>query len=135
MRHVIAPTCLSTCLSTCLKQRHDKKSMPCLIEKASRCVADSTSKTTMLLSFTFHITERSFEKIMGIVVSLVHWSKLYYIYIFFTQRMTDFNRLKRNMNCFTTVLWNNCFSDVFTYCLNLKHFSSLFFLMQDNFMF
>ena len=26
--------------------------------------------------------------------------------------------------------WNNHFSDVFTYCLNLKHFASLFFLMQ-----
>ena len=72
MRHAIAPTCLSTCLSTCLKQRHDKKSMPCLIEKASRCAADSTSKTAMLLSFTFHITERSFEKIMCIYL-LFHW--------------------------------------------------------------
>ena len=29
----------------------------------------------------------------------------------------------------------NRFSDVFTYCLNLKHFASLFFLTKDNFMF
>ena len=32
------------------------------------------------------------------VVRLVQWWKLYYIYIFFTQRTTDFHRLKRNMN-------------------------------------
>ena len=31
--------------------------------------------------------------------------------------------------------WCNRFSDVFTYCLNLKHFASLFFLTKDNFMF
>ena len=30
--------------------------------------------------------------------------------------------------------WNNFFSDVFTYRLNLKHSASLFFLTQDNFM-
>ena len=29
----------------------------------------------------------------------------------------------------------NCFSDVFTYCLNLKHIAFLFFLTKDNFMF
>ena len=31
-----------------------KKSMPCLIKKASRCAADHTSKTTMLFIFHFH---------------------------------------------------------------------------------
>ena len=31
--------------------------------------------------------------------------------------------------------WNNRFSDVFTYCLNLKHFASLFFLAKYNFVF
>ena len=31
--------------------------------------------------------------------------------------------------------WNNRFSDVFTYCLNLNNFASLFFLVQDNVMF
>ena len=31
--------------------------------------------------------------------------------------------------------WNNCFSDVLTKRLNLKNFASLFFLIQNNFMF
>ena len=69
MRHAIAPTSLSTCLK---HQRHDKKSIPCLIKKASRCAGDSKSKTTLFLSFTFYITERSFEKIMCIYL-LFHW--------------------------------------------------------------
>ena len=69
MRHAIAPTSLSACLK---HQRHDKKSIPCLIKKASRCAGDSKSKTILFLSFTFYITERSFEKIMCIYL-LFHW--------------------------------------------------------------
>ena len=39
---------------TCLNHyRHARKSMPCLIKKASRCVADHMSKTTTFLSSTF----------------------------------------------------------------------------------
>ena len=63
------------------------------------------------------------------IIALVQWWKLYYIYIFLRQRTTDFNRLKWNMNDGTIF-----FFDVFTYCLNVKKFTSFFFLIQDNFM-
>ena len=55
------------------------------------------------------------------VISLVQWQKLYYIYFFFTQRTTDFDKLKRNMND--------------RKILFLMSFASLFFLVQDHFMF
>ena len=42
-----------------------KKSMPCLIKKALRCVADCTSKATLFMS-TFYKIQRSYEKIMCI---------------------------------------------------------------------
>ena len=38
-----------------------KKSMPCLIKKASRCLADCTSKPAKFLSSPFYQTERSYE--------------------------------------------------------------------------
>ena len=37
------------------------------------------------------------------VISLAQWWKLYYIYIFFMNSMTDFYRLKRDMNAGTIV--------------------------------
>ena len=81
-----------------------KKSTPCLIQKASRCAADRTSKTTF---FIFHFlcnTKIVRENhVYLFVIWLVQWWKLYYIYIFFTQRTTDFDRLKRNMNDGTIV--------------------------------
>ena len=43
--------------------------------------------------------------------------------------MTD-ETIKKKHEC-----WNNRFSDVFTYRLNLKNSASFFFLIQDNFMF
>ena len=50
------------------------------------------------LSFTFYKTQRSYEKIVNLfVISLVQWWKLYYIYIFSTQRRMDYDRLKRDM--------------------------------------
>ena len=50
MRCVI--TC--ACLCTCLKHwRRTKKSMPCLIKKASRCAADHTPKTAKFFIFSF----------------------------------------------------------------------------------
>ena len=82
-------------LETCLK------STPCLIKKASRCAADRTSKTTF---FIFHFLYNT--KILRenhVYLWLVQWWKLYYIYIFFTQRTTNFHRLKRNMNDGTIV--------------------------------
>ena len=57
---------LRTRLHTRLKHwRRAKKSTPCLIKKASRCVADRTSKQRSL-SFIFCETPRSYEKIMCI---------------------------------------------------------------------
>ena len=61
-------------------------------------------KQQRFLSFTFYKTQKSYEKIMRTYL-LFHWFKdeSYYIYIFFTQRTTDFDRLKRNMNDGTIV--------------------------------
>ena len=63
MRHAIARARLRTHLK---HWRRAKKSTPCLIKKASRRVADRTSKTTTFLTFIFCETPRSYEKIMCI---------------------------------------------------------------------
>ena len=75
------------------RMRPAKKSTPCFIKKASRCAADRTSKTTCFIFHFLYNTQRFYEKIFW----LVQWWKLYYSHIFFTQRTTDFDRLKRNM--------------------------------------
>ena len=81
-----------------------KKSTPCLIKKASRCAADRTSKTTFFIFHFLYNTKILRENhVYLFVIWLVQWWKLYYIYIFFTQRTTDFDRLKRNMNDGTIV--------------------------------
>ena len=61
-------------------------------------------KQQRFLSFTLYKTQRSYEKIMCIYL-LFHWfSGDNYIYISFTQRTADFDRLKkRNMNDGTIV--------------------------------
>ena len=122
MRRAIARARLCTCLK---HQRRAKKSSPCLIQKASRCAEDRTSKST-LLSFTLYKAHRSYKKIVCIYL-LFHWFRVKIvlcIYIFFTQRTTDFNRLKRNMNDGTIFLLTS-------YCLiNPKIFGSLFFLIR-----
>ena len=87
-------------------------------------------KQQCFLSFTFYITQRSYNEIMCIYF-LFHWfSGKNCIFIFFTERMTDFERIKKEHEW-----WNNRFSDVFTYHLSLKNSASLFFLIQDNFLF
>ena len=124
---------IAHCLSTSLKHwRCAKKSMPCLIKKASRCATDRTSKTTTFFIFRFLYNTKILPEnhVYLFVIWLVQWWKLYYIYIFFTQRMTDFDRLEKKHEW-----WNNHFSDVFTYYLNLEHFASFFFLAKDSFMF
>ena len=126
MRHAIARARLCTCLKC---WRHVKKACLVWLKKLQGVRKNARLKQQHFLSFVFYITQRSYEKIMCIVTWLVQWSKLYYICIFFTERMTDFDRFKRNE------WWNNRFSEVFTYCLNLEHFASLFFLAKDNFMF
>ena len=102
MRRAIACTCLSTHLK---HERCAKKSTPSLIKKAWRCVADRTSKTLTFFIFHFLWNTKILQENHAylFVISLVQGLKLYYIYIFFTQRMTDFDRLKRNMNDGTIV--------------------------------
>ena len=111
------------------RQRRAKKSTPCLIKKASRCAADRTSKTTLFV-FHFYITQRSYEKIMCIYL-LFDWfsGENCIISTLFLHKGRQTQVKKKHEWC------NNRFSDVFTYCLNLKHFASLFFLTKDNFMF
>ena len=79
-------------------------------------------KQQCFLSFTFYITQRSYEKIICIFYFIGSVMKIalyfYFLYI---------NKKKHKW-------WNNHFSDILTYRLNLKN-SSLFFLIQDNFMF
>ena len=99
LRHVIAHARLCTRLK---HYRRAKKSMPCLIKKASRCATDRTSKMFFIFHFLYN------TKILRenhVYLWLVQWWKLYYIYIFFTQRATDFGRLKRNMNDGTIIFW------------------------------
>ena len=119
---------MHTPLHTTKTLETSKKSMPCLIKNASRSVADCTSKKQCFLSFTFYKTQRSYKKIMC-VYFLFHWfsgENCMFLFCLHKGRQTS-KELKRNMKY--------CFSDVFTYHLNLKNFVSLFFLIQDNFMF
>ena len=87
-----------------------KKSMPCLIRKASRRAADRTSKTA-----TF------FMYFIGLEVKIVLY--LHFLYL----KDGRFHQIKMKHEW-----WKN---HVFTYCLNLKSFASRFFLTQGNFMF
>ena len=83
-----------------------KKSMPCLIKKASRCTADRTTKTTTVFIFHFlHYNTKILQEIHVYLffIWLVQWWKLCYICIFFTQKTTDLDRLKRNMDDGTIV--------------------------------
>ena len=59
-----------------------KKNTPCLIQKASRCAADHTSKTTTLFNFHFPFTTKILgENHVYLFISLVQWWKLYYTFI------------------------------------------------------
>ena len=67
-------------LRTCLKHwRRAKKCTSCLIKKASRRVADRTSKTTTFFIFHFlwNIKILRENHVYLFVISLVHWWKLY----------------------------------------------------------
>ena len=86
-------------------------------------------KQQHFLSFVFYITQRSYEKITCIVIWLVQWWKLLYLHFLYTKDGRLWQIAKKHE-------WlSNRFSDFFTYCLNLKHFASLFFLAKDNFTF
>ena len=60
-------------------------------------------KQQRFLSSPFYKMQRSYRKSCVFVISMAHWWKLYSIYIFFTQRTKDFNKLKREMNDRTIV--------------------------------
>ena len=109
-----------------------KKSMPCLIKKASRCVIDRMSKTKNVVYLSLSIKHKDLTRkscvficyFIGSVVKIVLHS--YFLYI----KDDRLQRIRKKHEW-----WNNRFSDVFTYRLNLKNSASLFFLIQDNFMF
>ena len=78
----------------------------------------------------FYKIQRSYEKIMCICYFIGSVVKIVlYLYFLYTKD-ERLQQIKKKHEW-----WNNCFSYVFTYCLNLKTFASLFFLIQDNFMF
>ena len=89
--HMCTPLHMPTTLERC------KKSMHCLIQKASRCAADCMSKTIMLFIFHFLYNTKIFGEnhVYLFFISLFQWWKLYYIFIFFTYIKKE---LKRNMN-------------------------------------
>ena len=99
MRHAIARARLCTHLK---RWRRVKKAHLVWLKKLQGVQKIARLKQHFL-SFVFYITQRSYEKIMCIVIWLGQWWKLYYICIFFTERMTDFDRLKRNMSDGTIV--------------------------------
>ena len=81
-------------------------------------MANHTSKTTTF--FIFHLLQNTKILRENHVYLLFHWFS--------------------GENCITFTFsshkgWQINFSDVFTYRFNLKNFASLFFLIQDNFMF
>ena len=118
----------------CTRLKHYRRAKLRLVwlKKASWCAADRTSNTTTF--FMVHFLEntkilRENNVYFYLCISLVQWWKFYYIYIFFTQRATHLTDWKE------TWMMEQSFSDVLNYRLiNLKHFASIFFLTQDNFM-
>ena len=110
------------CLWTSLKHEgHTKEACLVWLKKLQSVQQIKHLKQQRFLYFNFYKTQRSYEKnlVYLFIILLVQWWKLCYICIFFTQRMTDFDRLKRNMNDGTTVFLMSC-------PLNLKHFASIF---------
>ena len=118
--HMCTPLHMPTTLERC------KKSMHCLIQKASRCAADCMSKTTMLFIFHFLYNTKILGENHVIYFSFHYFSGENCIIFLFSLHK---ERIKKEHEW-----WNNHFSDVFTYHLNPKNFASLFFLIQDNFM-
>ena len=106
-----------------------KKSMSCMIKKALRCAADHMSKKQHFLSFTFYkhkdLTRKSYIFIRHFIVSVVKIA-LYLHFLYTKDGRLQHIKMKHEW-------WKNRFSDFFTYCINLKNFASLFFLIQDNF--
>ena len=129
MRRAIALARLCTRLK---HWKRAKRSTSCLIKKASRCATDRTSKTTTFFIFRFLYNTKILPEnhVYLFVIWLVQWWKLYYIYIFFTQRTTDFDRLKRNMSDGTIVFLTSLLIALTWNILLLFSF-----WQKDNFMF
>ena len=107
-----------TPLDTSKTERCKKKAYLVSFKKLQGVRQIARLKQQRFLSFTFYITQRSYEKIIRIYS--VPKIALYFYFIFINKKKHEW--------------WNNRFSDVFTYRRNLKN-SSLFFLIQDNIMF
>ena len=102
MRRAITCACLYTCLK---HQILAKKHTPCLIQKALRCAADHTSKTTITFIFHFLYNTKIYKKIMCIYF-LFHWfsGENCIIFLFSLQKKQRTSKeLKRNMNDGTIV--------------------------------
>ena len=69
MRRAVAHACLFARLK---RQRYAKKSTPCLIKKGSSHGVRQIARLKRFLSFTFDITQRSYEKMMCIYL-LFDW--------------------------------------------------------------
>ena len=106
MRHAIARTCFCTHLK---HYRHAKKA--CLVWlKSFRLSVRSHVYNNNVFYLPLSIKYKDLtRKSCVFVISLVQWWKLYYIYIFFTKRTTDFNKLKWNMNKKSSLLYRVIF--------------------------
>ena len=99
-------------LDTCIKIK------PCWIKKASRCAADR-------MSHTFYKIQRSYETIICICYFIRSFVKIV-LYLHFLYTKDDWLwQLKRNMNDGIIIFLTSW----------LRRLTSLFFLIQDNFMF
>ena len=73
-----------------------KKSMPCLIKKASRCVIDRMSKTKNVVYLSLSIKHKDLTRKSCVFICYFIGSVVK-IALHKTKDMTDFDRLKRNM--------------------------------------
>ena len=81
-----------------------KKSTPCLIQKASRCAADRTSKTTGFFYLSLSIKQRFNEKIMCVNFLFQWFSGENCMFLFSLHYGRQSSKLKGNMNDGTIAL-------------------------------
>ena len=115
--------CMRTPLHTPKTLDTCKESMPCLIKKASRCAADSTSKTTKVPYLSLSVKQKDFicyfiDSVVKIVLSKAATGGVLYKKMFL-----KFAKFTGKHLC-QSLLFNKFASpaDVFTYRLNLKIF-------------
>ena len=114
MRHAIAYRPLHTpnTWETC------KKSTPCLIKKASRCVIDCMSKAKNVFYLSLSIKHKDLTRKSCVFICYFIGSVMKIV----LHKAKD-DRLWQNKK--KHIWWNNCFSDIFTYHINRKHFALL----------